>query len=161
MLRPVKIAMIATVALWGFIGSFQNFFYWEATTGAVQAATSMATFEGGADSWQATSNPVVVTLGALFIALSKLTGALLCTLGVFRMFGARNLDAAEFQIAKRAALAGCGIMMIMLFGGFVVVAETWFSMWRSEEMREASLNLAFRYGGMITLIAIFVGMREE
>ena len=68
---------------------------------------------------------------------------------------------AAFSAAKELALVGCAIVLFMLFGGFIVVAETWFEMWRSEALRSASLESAFRYSGMITLIALFVGMRDE
>jgi predicted small integral membrane protein len=66
-----------------------------------------------------------------------------------------------FGAAKELALVGCAIAMLMLFVGFIVVAETWFELWRSEALRGAALETAFRYGGMITLIALFVGMRED
>ena len=49
----------------------------------------------------------------------------------------------------------------MLFSGWIVIAETWFELWRSEVMREAALDAAFRYCGMIGLIALFVGMHDE
>ena len=161
MLRIVKIAMICSIALWGFIGGLFNILDWEGTMGAVGAATSMATFETGAESWQATSSPVVIWLGALFILLSKLTAAVLCTVGVRNMWQARYAEAAQFAKAKALAMAGCGIAVIMLFGGFIVIAETWFEMWRSDVMRGPVLDSAFRYAGMITLIALFVGTRED
>jgi hypothetical protein len=42
-----------------------------------------------------------------------------------------------------------------------VIAETWFEAWRSDLLRDVALNSAFRYCGMIGVIALFVGMREE
>ena len=56
MLKRAKSIMILTVALWGFIGAFQNVIDWDGTIGAIGAATSMTTIVGGAESWQATSN---------------------------------------------------------------------------------------------------------
>jgi hypothetical protein len=38
----------------------------------------------------------------------------------------------------------------MLFGGFIVIAESWFELWRSEAMG-AVLSAALRYGSMIAL----------
>lgn len=160
MLRTMKVLLVATVALWGFVGAFHNVLDWGGTLGAVAAATSMATFEGGADAWQATSNPAVVWIGALFIMLSKLAAASLCTIGALSMWKARGGDAQAFDAAKEYALAGCAVAVIMLFGGFIVIAESWFEMWRSDAMRGPVLESAFRYGGMIALIGIFVGARE-
>ena len=161
MLRITKIFLVITVALWGLIGAFHNVLDWSGTLGAVRAATSMATFEGGAESWQATSNPVVVWLGALFIMLSKLTAGVLCLKSAAGMWGARKQDATSFARAKSAALAGCAIAVIMLFGGFIVIAESWFELWRSDSMRHLVLDSAFRYAGLIALIALLVNTRDE
>ena len=161
MLRIVKILMVLTVASWGFVGAFYNVLDWSGTTGSVAAATSMSTFEGGAESWQATVNPAVVWAGAVFIAGSKLVAGLLCLMGALKMWGARKEAAATFMASKELALVGCAIAVIMLFGGFIVIAESWFELWRSDAMRGPVLDSAFRYAGMITLIAIFVGMKED
>jgi predicted small integral membrane protein len=161
MLRKMKVFLIGTVALWGLVGVLQNLLDLQGTLGAVKAATSMTTFEGGGDAWQATSNSVVVWAGALFIMLSKLTAAGLCMLGGWNMWQARLADAQTFNAAKQMALVGCGVAVVMLFGGFIVIAESWFELWRSEAMRGPVLESAFRYGGMIGLIAIFVAQRDD
>jgi predicted small integral membrane protein len=161
MLRTIKILLVVTVCLWGLVGAFFNVMDWSGTTSAVGAATSMATFEGGAESWQATSNPVVIWMGAVFIMLSKVATGALCMIGALRMWQAREGDATAFAASKTFALAGCGVAMIMLFGGFIVIAESWFELWRSDAMRGPVLESAFRYAGMITLIALFVGAKDE
>lgn len=160
MLKKAKIAMVATVALWGFVGIFHNISDWAGTLGAVNAATSMITIPNGAESWQATSSPIVVWIGALFIAGSKLIAAGLCTAGAIGMWRAHMSDMAAYQAAKEIALTGCAVAIIMLFGGFIVVAESWFELWRSESMLGPVLGSAFRYGGMIGVIALFVATKE-
>jgi predicted small integral membrane protein len=161
MLRILKIGLVLTVAAWAFAAVFLNFVNWNDTIGSVAVATSMSSFDGGAQHFQATSNFVLVWAGALFIVVSKLAAGVCCVLGARNMWGARLGDAATFSASKELALVGCGVAMFMLFGGFIVVADTWFEMWRSPGLRSAALETAFRYGGMITLIALFVGMREE
>ncbi len=161
MLRMVKIALIACVALWGFIGALFNLMDWDGTIGAVTAAATMSTFEGGAESWNSTSSTAIIWTGALFIMLSKLAAALLCTKGALDMWQARSNDSAQFASAKEYALAGCGIAALMLFGGFIVIAESWFELWRSDLLRGPVLDSAFRYAGMITLIALFVALKDE
>lgn len=161
MLRKTKILLVATVALWGLLGAFGNLSDWGETMGAVGAVTSMASFEGGAESWKATTNPAVIWLGALFIILSKLAAGVLCSMGTWRMWQARVGDAAGFAAAKEIALAGCAVAVIMLFGGFIVIAESWFELWRSDTLGGPVLQSAFRYGGFITLIALFVGAKED
>lgn len=160
MLRKAKSIMIFTVALWGFLGVLHNLIDWPGTLKAIGAVTSMLTIEGGADSWQATSNPIVIWSGALFIVLSKLITGVLCTIGAIGMWRAHGPDLVAYNSAKYIALTGCAAAIIMLFGGFVVVAESWFELWRSEAMLGPVLGSAFRYGGMITLIALFVSSKD-
>ena len=161
MLRHAKIILIWTVALWGFLGSLHNILDWSGTFGAVAAVTSMATFDGGSDSWQATSQPIILWAGALFIVLSKLTAAAMCSIGGFKMWQAKAQSSGDFNQSKEIALAGCAVVVIMLFGGFIVIAEGWYELWRSDVMRGPVLETAFRYAGMITLIAIFVATKDD
>ena len=161
MLRITKIGLVIAVALWGLVGGALNLMDWPGTLAAVRAATSMVTIEGGADSWRATSNGFVVWSGALFIMLSKFLAALLCAVSAMRMWQARTSDAQSFAAAKSLALAGCAVAVIMLFGGFIVIAESWFELWASDVMRAPVLDSAFRYAGMIMLIALFVGAKND
>ncbi|GAA6186136.1 MULTISPECIES: DUF2165 family protein [Alteromonadaceae] len=160
MLRRAKSIMILTVALWGFVGSFHNLIDWDGTLAAVGAATSMVTVTGGTESWQATSNTLVIWIGALLILGAKLTTGVMCTLGSIRMWRAHNANSTVFNAAKQIALTGCAVAIIMLFGGFIIIAESWFELWRSESMLVPVLGSAFRYAGMISLIAIFVALKD-
>jgi predicted small integral membrane protein len=161
MLRNVKIILVGTVALWAFIGAFLNIHDWDGTTGAIIATTSMTTFEGGAEDWRATSGLWVMWAGAVFIIALKLTAGLLCLAGALRMWAARKADATVFARSKELALAGCGVAMILLFVGWIVIAESWFELWRSDVLRDIALQSAFRYGAMITLIALFVATGDD
>ena len=161
MLRSVKIALICTVSLWGTIGALHNIIDWQGTIGAVGAVTSMSTFEGGSDSWNATSQPILLWAGALFIVLSKITAAVLCALGGLKMWQTKAQSSADFNQAKDLALAGCAVAVIMLFGGFIVIAESWYELWRSDVMRGPVLETAFRYAAMIITIAIFVALKDD
>lgn len=160
MLRKTKSILILTVALWGFIGAFQNVIDWNGTIGAVGAVTSMTAIPGGTESWQATESILFIWIGALFIVASKLATGTLCGIGAFRMWMAKKPDLEAYNAAKEIALVGCAIAIIMLFGGFVVIAESWFELWRSESMLGPVLQSAFRYGGMITLIGLFVASND-
>lgn len=160
MLRIIKILLVISVAAWGLLGATENIMDWKGTMSAVGAAASMSTFEGGAESWKATNNAIVIWMGALMIMLSKLATGAFCARGAMNMWQHRSAGAAEFERSKYFALAGCGIAMLMLWGGFIVIGETWFEMWRSDMLRDLSLQSAFRYGGMITLIALFVASSE-
>lgn len=160
MLIKVKAIMILTVAIWGYVGALHNLVDWNGTLGAVGAVTSMATISESANGWQATSSPIVIWVGALFIVLAKLVTAFLCTKGGVGMWQAKIVKNPTYHSAKNMALAGCGVAIIMLFGGFIVIAESWFELWRSESMIGPVLQSAFRYAGMIALIALFVASKD-
>jgi predicted small integral membrane protein len=121
----------------------------------------MSTFDPVPASGRATSNPAVVLLGAVLITLFKIATGVLCLLGAWQMWSARATDATTFAKAKTCALTGCGVAMFMLFAGWIVIAETWYELWRSPAMLEPVLGSAFRYCGTIGVIALFVGAREE
>lgn len=161
MLRTTKILLILSVAMWALLGALGNIVDWSGTTGAVEAATSMSTFEHVPASARATSNPAVILLGAVLITLLKIVTGSLCLLGVWQMWSARAANAMIFAKAKTYALTGCGVAMFMLFAGWIVIAETWFELWRSPAMLEPVLGSAFRYCATIGVIALFVGAHEE
>ena len=160
MLRITKIGLVLSVALWGILGVRGNIIDWKGTTGAVAAVTSMSTFAGGAGRWEATTNPAIILAGAVFIVLFKVTSALLCLAGAWRMRQHRASDAEAFGRAKTLALAGCAVAVFGLFAGWTVIGEGWFEFWRSDALREAAGGGAFRYGGFIALIALMVGARD-
>ena len=160
-LRLIKIMLLAAVAAWALIGGLFNILLWGETLGSVSAATSMVTIEGGPEKWQAVSNPALSWLGAVFIAGSKIAAGVLIIRGILQMWGARNEPAEAFAEAKKMAIAGCGVAMFMLFAGFIVIAETWFELWRSDVMLDPVLGSAFRYAGLIGVIAIFVGQSND
>ena len=161
MIRTAKIGLIVVAAFWGYVGALGNILDWNQALGSVAAVTSMSTFEGGSDSWQAMSSPLLSWLGALFLVSGKLATGVMCTVGAKRMWQSRSNSAADFAEAKQFALAGCAVGAIMLFGGFLVIGESWFELGRTDGLIRFALADAFRYGGMLILIAIFVGQHEE
>jgi predicted small integral membrane protein len=160
MLRIVKIVLVATVAAFVFISGIFDLLNWGSTVGYVGMVTSMTAWQGGAASWKAVSSAPLSWLGAIWIIGGDLAAAGLCGVSVARMWRARNASDGEFASAKKLALVGCGILAIMLFGGFNVLAEAWFELWRSDAMRGPVLDTVYRYLGSILLIAVFVASKE-
>jgi len=158
--RIVKIVLAGAVAVFGFLGGIFDLINWSSTVDSVTAVTSMTSWQGGAASWKAVSSTPLSWLGAVWIVSGYLTAAALCTVSVSRMWSARSASGAEFVAAKNLALAGCGSFAIMLFGGFTVIAEDWFELWRSNTMGGLVLNTAYRYLGSILLIALFIAIKE-
>ncbi len=159
-LRIIKIVLILLVVLWGLIGGIQNVIYAGAGFEAVAAVVSpdLTTMPGLA-SWQTIETPLLIWMAWAVIPLAKLGGAALCLGGAYSMWRSRSQDADSFQNSKSLALAGCGIILAMLFGGFIVSAETYFLLWQSE-LGGSVLPIAFRYIGCVGVVAIFVQQPE-
>lgn len=160
MVRRLKILLVVLVALWGILGAVGNVADWGNTTAGVATVASMSASKGGPFRWRATSNVAIVTGGALFIALSKAATGVLCLMGATKMWRALKGESQQFQSTKEFAIAGCVIAEVLLFGGFVVIAEGWYEMWRSGQMVTAVGDAAFRYGATIMLISIFVNQTD-
>jgi predicted small integral membrane protein len=161
MLRTLKIVLVLSVAAWGLLGAFGNLTDWSGAVNAVSAVTSMATVKGGTESWQATNSQPLIFIGAAFILLLKIVCGILCLIGAKDMWRARAGTAQEFQLAKSYALSGCAVAIILLFVGWIVIAAVWFELWRSPTLGRSALDTAFRYGGFIALIALFVSARDD
>ena len=154
MLRISKIVLLLLVGLWGLIGGIGNFTHIGTGFETVAAVLNPQDVEGLA-SWQRLESPIAVWTAWAIIPLSKLVAAGLIFTGSWQMWRVRRLGANEFNRAKSLALVGCSVAIAMLFGGFIVAAETYFLLWQTE-LGALALPVAFRYIGCIALIAIFV-----
>ena len=90
MLRLRKIFLILSIAARALLGALGIIVDWGGTTGAVEAATSMSTFEPVPASGSATSNPAIILLCAVLITLFKVAAGVLCLLGAWQMWSARG-----------------------------------------------------------------------
>ncbi|KAA1191856.1 DUF2165 domain-containing protein [Pseudohalioglobus sediminis] len=153
-LRYTKILLLLMVGLFGLVAAIQNFVQMDSDLALVGQVVSGGGAMGVAP-WQQIEAPWLVTLCWLLIPLAKLASAALCLVGVATMWRERRGSGQAFQVSKRAGLAGCGIMLAMLFGIFILVAETWFQQWQTE-LGAAILGAAERYIVAITAVALFV-----
>ena len=162
-LRASKILLVLSVATWGLFGAMGNLLDWDGTAGSVAAVSAMERFEGGSEDWRATSSPIVIYGGAVFIVAFKSICALLCVTGAAAMWRHRESDAAHFAASKRLAVAGCMIGVFGLFLGWIAIGEGWFEFWRDPgfDGLEGAGVAAFRYGGFIGIIGLLVAQPEE
>lgn len=159
-MRAGKLGLVLLVCLWGTIGCIGNFSQLEYTYKTVEAVTGMAWMpEGVGPPWR-TENPIVVSVGVAIIIAGKLAAAILCGFGGWRMFATLNAEQTAFEKAKAPAIIGCIIAFASLFGGFTVFGETAFLMFNDLGNVQAA-QAAWRYGGAIMLIAIYLSLRER
>ena len=158
-LRISKACLIGLVGLWGLIGGIQNLTQISIGYDSVATVFNPTDVSGLAD-WQLIQSPLILWIAWAVIPLSKFFGSAYCFLGARAMLQARSLGADTFNQSKSLALVGCSIMLAMLFGGFIVAAETYFQLWQTD-LGNLALPMAFRYIGCIALIAIFVQQSDH
>jgi predicted small integral membrane protein len=159
MVRIAKIVLVLAVAFYGAMGIF-NLLGWEAGLASVRTITSMADVPEGRTMPWATDNPVIVTLGLLFIAGSKISGGVLCALGAWKMWVARNAPAEVFNASKDLAVLGCVVLLVMFFGGFIYLAAQFFGGFRTE-MGRGSAGWASQLGASVAFILLFLNQPDR
>ena len=150
MIRIVKIAMMFSVGCWGLTGFMSNMLDFAYGQGQVKYVISM---EGAKDApgveWRRITSPIIVpfiaTIGFAFIWVSKFLTGVLCLYGSARMFISRKADTATFAAAKEWGLLGCGISVVMLFLGFIVITGQYFAYWRVPVLGMITHDYAFFY----------------
>jgi predicted small integral membrane protein len=160
MLRLVKIVLIVLVALWGLFGGIGNLVGYEGGHAQVSAIMLREGAIPGGGPFVAMSHPLMTHLGYSVIWIGKLGSGLLCLWGAAGMWRARSTPGAVFNTAKATALSGCGIALVMLFGGFFVAGGAYFAMWSSTVGQSSHLFAAQFIVGIGT-VALFVGMADE
>lgn len=108
----------------------------------------------------ASDNSLLVMLGFLFIAGGKLAGGVLCLVGAWQMWLARRASGEVFDGAKRFAVVGCAVLLVLFFGGFMYLANQFFMGWRTE-LGEASATGAFQLGTSVALILLFLNQPDR
>lgn len=159
MVRIAKIILVLAVAFYGAMGIF-NFLGWEGGLAMVRTITSMADVPEGRTMPWATDNPVIVTLGLLFIAGSKISGGVLCALGAWKMWAARNAPAEVFNASKDFAVLGCVVLLVMFFGGFIYLGAQFFGGFRTD-LGLASAGWASQLGASVAFILLFLNQPDR
>jgi len=160
MIRRLKVVLALVVGLWGVLGGLGNLGGYEEGSRAVEAVLSMETLGGDATgSPLATRHPVAIALGFAWIWVLKLVGGSLCLVGAARMWRARDSDAGRFAHAKRWAILGCGVLFVMLFFGFSLVAVGPYGLYRSELV--SAVELAWAFAGQVGIVMLFLNQRDD
>lgn len=160
MIRYVKILLTLAVALWGLFGGLGNLANYQDGMRSVETVLSMETLpEGVAKNDPGEPSKLVTSLGFAFIWVLKLLGGGLCLIGLFRMWATRNADAQGFAAAKRWSIAGCGVLVFMLFFGFSFVAVGPFKLYLSPLV--SAVELAALFAAQIGIVMVFLHQSDR
>jgi predicted small integral membrane protein len=152
-LLVLGVALFATLVVWNNLTDYgSNLAY-------VRHVLSMdTTFPGNHGLWRRIESDPVHHLAYALIIASEAAIAALCWLGGYRMWRTRSAD-AEFERARRIAVAGLTGGVLLWFVGFIVIGGEWFLMWQSEkwDARPAATMFAV----IISLVLIYVTHPES
>jgi predicted small integral membrane protein len=153
--RLVKVAMVASCALFALLVAFGNLVDYGTNYTFVRHTLSMdTTFPGNALTGRAITSPTLWTLGYWLIIAAEAATGLILAFGSLRLALAVRGPAALFNAAKPAVALGVGLGFLLWFTGFAVIGGEWFAMWQSKEWN--GVPSAFRFTVTLLLVLIFV-----
>ena len=149
------------VALGALLWAVQNLVNLESAYGSVAYVLSNADHVAYPKSvGPAITSPALVWLALGVILAGEFATGLLAAKGAWDMFARRHASAAEFHAAKRFAVLGCGMAVVVWFGIFTVIGGALFQMWQTE-IGDASFTGALHYAIINAAILIFLEMPDD
>jgi predicted small integral membrane protein len=160
MLRLIKVAMIASCALFALLVAFNNIVDYGTNYAFVVHTLSMdTTFPGNALQGRAVAAGWMYDAAYwLIIGTEAATGVLL-SLGALRLFCLRHAPARDFNAGKPLALAGAALGFLLWFTGFMVIGGEWFAMWQSRTWN--GQEAAFRFYLTLLGVMLFVNQPDH
>jgi predicted small integral membrane protein len=156
--RVVKMVMVASLAVFAFIVTFDNVTDYGANFAFVRHVLSMDTvFPDNPLTYRAITEPSLWQLAYASIILGE--GLTCAAFAIAAAELARNLrsDAARFNRSKRFVFVGAGLGFLVWFFGFMIVAGEWFAMWQSKDWN--GQEPAFRF--YVTLLGVLIFVNQE
>ena len=158
-LRASKAIAVAATALPISLVAFGNITDYETNFAFVQHVLAMDTiFPNATIHYRAVTSPGLHhTAYAIIIAVEVLTAAL-CWVGALRLVRHLRGTVQDFSRAKRTAVAGLTLGLMLWQVGFIAIGGEWFGMWMSQQWN--GIPSAFRYLVMTLGVLIFVALPD-
>jgi predicted small integral membrane protein len=159
-LRLVKITMVASLALFTFMVTYDNITDYNSNFAFVQHVLSMdTTFPGHTLTWRAIDTPSIWHAAYALIILGEALTCIAYTIATVSLLKTLRSSAAQFNRAKRFAYIATGLGFLVWFTGFMVIGGEWFAMWQSPDWN--GQPAAFRFYTALLGVAIFVGLEDR
>jgi len=159
--RLLKTAFVAIIALLCLAYAGQNIVNLDIAYASFAYVMSNADHALYPNSFMpAISNPVLLWSALVLVVAGEFLAGLFAAAGAWSMFSARNAPADEFQQAKKNALIGCALGIVVWLGFFGTFGAAFFQMWQTES-GAASMNGAFQYFMSCAVVFIIVAMTDE
>jgi predicted small integral membrane protein len=159
-IRLVKVAMVASCALFALLVAFNNLVDYGSNYAFVGHTLSMdSTFAGNALKGRAITSPALWTAAYWLIIAAEAVTGLLLAFGALRLSLSLREPATRFNAAKLPAVLGFGLGFLLWFTGFMVIGGEWFAMWQSKDWN--GVPSAFRFDVVLLLVLIFVMQKDD
>lgn len=158
--RYLKIALTLSVALLALFYVAHNFANWDAARGAIGYVLGQADHVAyPTDLAPRIAGGPGVTIVLLVICAGEAAAGLTALAGAIRLWQARRADAAAFAAAKRLAVIGAGLAVLVWFLLFAAFGGALYQMWQTE-VGAKSLEGAFQFAGLSFLTLIYLSLPE-
>jgi predicted small integral membrane protein len=157
--RLSRILLLAAIALWLSLVAFGNLTDYGSNWPFVQHVLAMDTiFPSAGIHYRAITSPTLQHLAYALIIATETLAAVLCWLGVWRLWCARNASGAVFHRAKRMSVLGLTIGVLLWLVGFIAIGGEWFGMWMSTQWN--GVESAFRFVVVLLAALLYLGQRD-
>ena len=157
--RLSRILLLAAIALWLSLVAFGNLTDYGSNWPFVQHVLAMDTiFPNAGIHYRAITSPLLQHVAYGLIIATETLAAVLCWLGVWRLWRARTAPAVLFHRAKRMSVLGLTVGVMLWLGGFIAVGGEWFGMWMSTQWN--GLESAFRFVVVLLVALVYLGQRD-
>jgi len=158
-IRLVKVAMVASTALFALLVAFDNLADYGSNYEFVRHTLSMdTTFPGNALIGRAITQPALWSIGYWLIILTEAAVGLTLAFAAVQLAVNARAGASRFNAVKKFAVVGAGLGFLLWFTGFMVVGGEWFAMWQSKTWN--GQEPAFRFYMTLLAVIIFVSQPD-
>lgn len=159
-MRLSRILLLAAIALWLALVAFGNITDYGSNWVFVQHVLAMdSIFPDASIHYRAIHSLLLQHIAYVLIIGAESVAALLCWIGAWRMWRARRAPASTFRRARRFAIYGLTVGLLLWLGGFMAVGGEWFGMWMSPQWN--GLVSAFRFVVVLLLALVCLGQHED
>jgi predicted small integral membrane protein len=156
-LRAVKLAMVFAVALYYTLLVFNNITDFNSNYQFVRHVLMMdSTFPGNHGTWRALNQPAWHLAFYISIITWEFVTMTLCWWGGWRLARALHGNSVAFGHAKRIAIVGLTLALLMWLVAFLTVGGEWFLMWQSKMWngQEVAVRMFTVIGIVLLLVAL-------
>jgi predicted small integral membrane protein len=159
-LRAAKTLLVFGVALFYLFVVLNNTTDYNSNYQFVRHVLMMdSTFPGNRGMWRAIDSPAMHTAFYLSIIAWETLTMIFCWVGAVKLASALRGTAADFHLAKRAAIVGLTLSLLMWLVAFLGVGGEWFLMWQSKSWN--GQDAAFRMFTVVGIVLVLLAQEDK